>query len=105
LIGLRAARWFRESTTGQFDAFGPDSQREQQDRAIRQFGLIDTGIEWSVAASGWTEVWSTSEFRDMLDRAGKDYHVLVVPYFSRFMRNIKQALIFRDEMHARGAAV
>jgi hypothetical protein len=53
LIDLRAARWFRESTTG-------------------QFGLIDTGIEWSVAASGWTEVWSTSEFRDMLDRAGKD---------------------------------
>ncbi len=32
-------------------------------------------------------------------------HVLVVPYFSRFMRNVKQALIFRDEMHARGAVV
>ena len=27
------------------------------------------------------------------------------PYFSRFMRNVKQALIFRDEMHARGAVV
>jgi hypothetical protein len=52
LSGLRAARWFRESTVGQFDAFGPDSQREQQDRAITLFGLVDSGIEWSVAASG-----------------------------------------------------
>ena len=39
----------------------------------------------------------------MLDRAGGDFDVLVVPYFSRFMRNVKQALIFRDEIHARGA--
>jgi DNA invertase Pin-like site-specific DNA recombinase len=105
LSGLRAARWFRESTVGQFDAFGPDSQREQQDRAIRQYGLIDTDIEWSVAASGWTEVWSTPEFKEMLDRAGRDFDVLTVRYFSRFMRNVKQALIFRDEMHARGAVV
>lgn len=102
LTGLRAARWFRESTTGQFDAFGPDSQREQQDRAIDQFGLIDTGIEWSVAASGWTEVWHTHAFKSMLDAAGRDFDVLAVPYFSRFMRNVKQALIFRDEIHARG---
>ena len=41
----------------------------------------------------------------MLSRAGTDFDILVVPYFSRFMRNVKQALIFRDEMHARGAAV
>ena len=67
--------------------------------------MIETGFEWSVAASGWTEVWSTPDFRDMLDRAGTDFEVLVVPYFSRFMRNIKQALIFRDELHARGAVV
>ncbi len=105
LSRLRAARWTRESTIGQFDAFGPDSQREQQDRAIRQFQMVDTGIEWRVAASGWTEVWSTREFRQMLDRAGGDFDVLIVPYFSRFMRNVKQALIFRDEMHERGAAV
>lgn len=105
LTGLRAARWFRESTVGQFDAFGPDSQREQQNGAISQFGMIDTGIEWSVAASGWTEAWSTPEFKEMLDRAGKDFDVLTVPYFSRFMRNVKQALVFRDEMHARRAVV
>ena len=29
LSGMRAARWFRESTAGQWDNFGPDAQREQ----------------------------------------------------------------------------
>jgi DNA invertase Pin-like site-specific DNA recombinase len=105
LEGLRAARWIRESTVAQFDAFGPDSQREQQDRAVKLLGMTDTGIAWSVAASGWKTVWSTPAFKDMLSRAGRDFDILVVPYFSRFMRNVKQALIFRDEMHARGAVV
>jgi hypothetical protein len=36
LDGLRAARWTRESTRGQYDNYGPEAQREQQDRAIRQ---------------------------------------------------------------------
>lgn len=106
LESLRAARWFRESTKEQYDAFGPDSQREHQDRAISQYLMADTGIEWMVAASGWKDVWTTSAFSDMLERAGTDFDVLVVPYYSRFMRNIKQALVFRDEIHgtARAAA-
>jgi len=37
LQGMRAARWFRESTAGQWDDFGPDAQREQQDRAIERW--------------------------------------------------------------------
>jgi len=36
VTGLRAARWFRESTSGQFDNFGPDAQREQQDLRCQQ---------------------------------------------------------------------
>ena len=40
---MRAARWFRESTAGQWDNFGPDAQREQQDRAIDRYGLVDAG--------------------------------------------------------------
>lgn len=39
LRGLRAARWIRESTAGQVDRFGPDAQRDQQDRAIERYGL------------------------------------------------------------------
>ena len=31
LGGMRVARWFRESTAGQWDNSGPDAQREQQD--------------------------------------------------------------------------
>jgi hypothetical protein len=49
LRGLRFARWIRESTPGQFDRFGPDAQRDLQDRAARRFGLVDTGLEWSAA--------------------------------------------------------
>ena len=45
LGGMRAARWFRESTAGQWDNFGPDAQREQQDRAIERYALIDAGLE------------------------------------------------------------
>ena len=59
LGGMRAARWFRESTAGQWDNFGPDAQREQQDRAIERYALVDAGLEWSVASSGWTSAWRT----------------------------------------------
>lgn len=41
LRGLRAARWVRESTAGQYDHYGPDSQHEQMDRFVERFGLID----------------------------------------------------------------
>ena len=54
LRGLRAARWVRESTAGQTDRYGPDAQREQQDRAIERHTLADTGLSWSVAHSGRT---------------------------------------------------
>ena len=36
--GLRVARWIRESTAGQYDRYGPASQREQQDRFIERHG-------------------------------------------------------------------
>ena len=105
--GLRAARWFRESTTGQFDNFGPDAQREQQDRAIARFGLLDAGLEWSVAASGWKTAWQTSPWRAMLASARSgDFDVLVVGYASRFLRNLKQTLIaVEDHLQPAGVVV
>src|ERR1035437_8977258 len=54
LSGLRAARWVRESTTGQFDRYGPEAQAELQDGAIERLGLLDTGLEWRIAHSGRT---------------------------------------------------
>jgi DNA invertase Pin-like site-specific DNA recombinase len=104
LRGKRAARWIRESTTGQVDHFGPDAQREQQDRAIERWGLVDTGIAWQVAHSGRT-IASTSQWASMLAAAGDTFDVLVVGYVSRFARNLKTAVNVRDELHAAGAAV
>ena len=102
--GLRAARWIRESTSRQVDRYGPDAQREQQDRAIERYGLRDTGIEWSVAHSGRT-IAGTRGFADMLARAGKDYDVLIVGYVSRFARDLRTAVNARHELHAAGAAI
>lgn len=104
LHGLRAARWVRESTRGQFDNFGPDAQREQQDRAIERYGLQDTGIGWQVAHSGRT-IAKTPEFRQMLERAGRDFDVLVVGYVSRFTRDLRTAVNARHDLHAAGAVL
>src|SRR6476646_6178452 len=57
--GLRVARWIRESTAGQYDRYGPASQREQQDRFIERHGLVDTGLVFEVAHSG-TTVWRSA---------------------------------------------
>ena len=86
LAGLRAAHWGRESSGRQAERFGPAAQRAQRDEAIGRYGMGDTGIEWLVAHSGRT-IGSTSQFNEMLERAGRDYDVLVVGYVSRFARN------------------
>jgi DNA invertase Pin-like site-specific DNA recombinase len=104
ISGLRAALWVRESTGGQFDAFGPESQREQYDRAIERYGLTSTGIEWQVAHSGRT-VGATSQFAAMLEAAGTRYDVLVVGYVSRFARDLRTAVNARHELHERGAVI
>lgn len=104
LRGLRAARWSRESTAGQFDAFGPEAQREQQDRAIERYGLTDTGLAWTVAHSGRT-VGNTAQFREMLAAAGERYDVLVVGYVSRFARDARTMLNARHDMHVAGAVI
>ena len=104
LRGLRAARWIRESTRGQYDNYGPEAQRDQQDRSITRWGIVDTGIEWQVAHSGRT-VDSTSQFREMVARAGRDYDVLLVGYVSLFTRNLHTAVNARQDLHAAGAAI
>jgi hypothetical protein len=107
VAGLRAARWFRESTTGQFDNFGPDAQRDQQDRAISRYGLLDSGLTWSVAASGWKSAWQTPPWQAMLASARSGaFDVLVVGYASRFLRNLKQTLIaVEDHLQPAGVVV
>lgn len=104
LRGLRAARWIRESTAGQVDRFGPDAQREQQDRALERYGLVDTGLAWLVAHSGRT-VGTTAAFGEMLAAAGRRFDVLLVGYVSRFARDLRTAVNARHELHQAGAAI
>jgi len=105
--GLRAARWFRESSAGQWDNFGPDAQRDQQDRAIVRYGLVDSRLEWSVASSGWKSAWRTPAWEAMIAAAQAGaFDMLVVGYVSRFLRNLKQTLIaIEDHLQPAGVAV
>src|ERR1039457_5246570 len=107
LTGLRASRWFRESTAGQYDNFGPDAQREQQDRAIGRYRLIDSELEWSVASSGWKTALQTPTWQAMIASAeAGTFDILVVGYVSRFLRNLKQTLIaVEDHPQRAGVAV
>jgi DNA invertase Pin-like site-specific DNA recombinase len=104
LRGRRAARWIRESTRGQADHFGPEAQREQQDRAIDRHELVDTAIEYFVAHSGRT-VATTPEWAAMLAAAGDAYDVLVVGYVSRFARDLRTAVNARHDLHQAGAVL
>jgi DNA invertase Pin-like site-specific DNA recombinase len=102
--GLRAASWIRESTAGQYDNSGPDAQREQVARAIERHGLVDTGIQWTVAHSGW-RIAAHPARSEMLSRAGVAFDVLVVGYASRFARSLEAHVDARRAFHAAGAAI
>ena len=105
ISGLRVGRLIRESTTGQWDNFGPDAQRELQDRIIERYGLVDTGLLWQSAESGRT-VYGSPQYAEMFaaSKAGK-LDLVLAAYVSRFSRNLKQTLIAVDELHALGVAL
>ena len=104
--GLRAARWIRESTAGQYDRFGPASQREQQDRFIERHGLVDTGRVFQVAQSG-TTVWRSPTMTQMLDEAkAGGFDLLLAGYSDRWQRNLRRTLeLLEDHLHPSGVAL
>jgi DNA invertase Pin-like site-specific DNA recombinase len=106
LRGLRAARWIRESTTGQFDRYGPEAQAELQDGAVARLGLVDTGAQWRIAHSGRT-VYRSPAMAAMLEAAAAGaFDVLLVGYVSRWQRNLRQTLnLLEDVLHPAGVAV
>ncbi len=104
--GLRVARWIRESTAGQYDRYGPASQREQQDRFIERHGLVDTGLVFQVAHSGRT-VWRSATMTEMLAeaRAGA-FDLLLAGYSDRWQRNLRRTLeLLEDDLHPAGVAL
>jgi DNA invertase Pin-like site-specific DNA recombinase len=104
--GLRAARWIRESTRGQFDRYGPASQRDQQDRFAERFGLTDTGITFQVAQSG-TTVWKSDTMTRMLAAAkAGEFDLLLIGYSDRWQRNLRRTLeLLEDSLHPSGVAL
>ena len=106
LRGLRAARWIRESTPGQFDRYGPDAQRDLQARSIERLGLVDVGVEYSAAHSGSTVHASPSMLAMLADARAGRFDVLVVAYVARWQRNLRQTLnLLEDALHPAGVAV
>jgi DNA invertase Pin-like site-specific DNA recombinase len=104
--GLRAARWIRESTAGQYDRYGPASQRDQQDRFIERHGLVDSGLVYQVAHSGRT-VWRSATMATMVDdlRSGR-FDLLLTGYSDRWQRNLRRTLeLLEDELHPNGVAL
>jgi len=106
LRGRRFARWIRESTEGQYDTYGPDSQREKQDLAAERLGLVDADLTYQVAVSGKI-AWRSAEMRRMLDDAAAGrFDVLLVGYSDRWQRNLRRTLeILEDQLHPAGVAV
>ncbi len=104
--GLRVARWIRESSSGQFDRYGPASQREQQDRFIERHGLRDTGLVFQVAHSG-TTVWKSDTMTRMLAAARADsFDLLLAGYSDRWQRNLRRTLeLLEDGLHPAGVAL
>ena len=104
--GLRAARWIRESTAGQYDRFGPASQREQQDRFIERHDLVDTGRVFQVAHSG-TTVWRSPTMTQMLSEAkAGGFDLLLAGYSDRWQRNLRRTLeLLEDNLHPAGVAL
>src|SRR4051812_3994607 len=100
LAGLRAARYRRESTEEQGTKYGPAEQDAEIERFIARYGLVDMGIVFTDHHSGWRRSEDRPEFTAMMS-AGADgqFDVLVVAYFSRFSRNVRQALEAHDILH------
>ena len=104
--GMRAARWVRESTAGQYDRYGPASQRDQQDRFIERHGLVDTGLVYQVAHSGRT-VWRSSTMATKVEdvRAGR-FDLLLTGYSDRWQRNLRRTLeLLEDQLHPNAVAL
>ncbi len=88
-----------------FAPHGPDSQHEQMDRFVERFGLIDTGIVYTVAQSGRT-VWRSETMGTMLAAAhDQAFDVLLTGYFDRWQRNLRRTLeLIEDGLHPSGVA-
>ena len=106
LRGLRMARYRRESREDQGEKYGPAAQDSEIDHSRERWGLVDGGLVYADLHSGFKQSDQRPEFQAMLRDAGHGaFDVLVVAYFSRFSRNLEQALFARTTLHRSGVAI
>ena len=104
--GLRAARWIRESTKGQFDHYGPASQADQQNTFIKRHVLVDTGLVYRAAHSGTTVHASQIMGRMLADARAGSFDLLLAGYSDRWQRNLRRTLeLLEDQLHPAGVAL
>jgi len=91
LKGMKHAQYIRDSTEEQRDHFGPDLQRDANQRFASDCGLVDSGLVYEEYKSA-TSIEGRSEFqRAIADLEAGKYQVLLVADTNRFARDIEGA--------------
>ena len=105
LKGLRAEGYIRDSTLDQRDGFGPDIQRNNEERFAINYGLI-LGTRWYTEFVSGRSVKKRHEFQQFLEDARLDrFDVLLVDHTSRFGRNQAECIRYKEELQQLGKIV
>jgi len=105
LKGLRAEGYIRDSTPDQRDGYGPDIQRHNEERFAQSYGLI-LGVRWYTEFVSGRSVSKRYKFQQVLEDARLDlFDVLLVDHTSRFGRNQKECIRYKEELTHFGKTV
>ncbi len=106
LEGRTCVTYDRVSSDEQGDKNGLPSQVRTNNRAIKKYGLVASGLEFHDKHSAWKRSEKRPGFLDMIQKTAQAGHpVLVVPYFSRFSRNVELAIQARRILHESGIVI
>lgn len=105
LKGLRAEAYIRDSTLDQRDGFGPDIQRNNEERFAINYGL-HLGNRWYTEFVSGRSVKKRHQFHQFLKDARADlFDVLLVDHTSRFGRNQAECIRYKEELQSLGKIV
>ncbi|MFC1947958.1 recombinase family protein [Chloroflexota bacterium] len=105
LRGLRGECYVRDSTLDQRDGFGPDIQRNNEERFALAYGII-LGDRWYTEFVSGRTVSKRREFQQIIEDARLDrFDVLLVDHTSRFGRNQADCIKYKEELQRLGKTV
>ena len=105
LKDLRAEGYIRDSTPDQADGFGPAIQRHNEERFAQSYGL-KLGNRWYKEFVSGRSAEKRYEFQQVLEDAKLDlFDVLLVDHTSRFGRNQKECIRYKEELSQLGKTV